>query len=293
MRSGGRLTLSGSGTEGQCDLVPGVQEGERGGQMQDEAAHRDHHARPELDEVLAQGGDLGAGTGGAGGAQPQFLHQHVGGRGEQHPELVGPEARAAGAADLQTVVQFLDAVLDLAALAVDPLVHAAGGLPQVGDDEAGVVLGRAVGVADHFGLDDDATLAGPRPGGIPALTVHMFGLTAGAGQAARRAHGGCGEALQDGVAGHGDDVVQAGLVLQEVQDLGSSIAAVEPHPQPGSRKGAAHALQDAPQHAERSKLGRGVAGTEHGREQVLVGLVTAHLVHQFGDMEVSHMVQTI
>ena len=63
---------------------------------------------------------MSAGTGGTGGSQSQLLHQDIGGSGEQDTELVGPEAAATGAIDFE-VVQFLDAILDVTALAVDML----------------------------------------------------------------------------------------------------------------------------------------------------------------------------
>ena len=55
---------------------------------------------PQFEEPVAQPRHLGAGTGGARRAQPEFLHQHVGGGGEQHAQLIGPEATAARAVDL-------------------------------------------------------------------------------------------------------------------------------------------------------------------------------------------------
>jgi hypothetical protein len=65
--------------------------------------------------VLAQGRDLSAGQGGTAGLSSDLLHKGVGGGGEQDPKLVGPEARATGAVELQTVMQFFDTVLDFAA----------------------------------------------------------------------------------------------------------------------------------------------------------------------------------
>ena len=44
----------------------------------------------------------------------QLLHQHIGGGGQQHAELVGPEIAATGAVDLKSV-QFIDPALYLAA----------------------------------------------------------------------------------------------------------------------------------------------------------------------------------
>ena len=78
---------------------------------------------PQCEEPVAQPRHLGAGTGGARRAQPEFLHQHVGGGGEEHAQLIGPEATAARAVDLQAIEQFLDAVLDVAAGAVDPFIE--------------------------------------------------------------------------------------------------------------------------------------------------------------------------
>ena len=73
--------------------------------MHDEATHRTLDACPELEQPLAQGGYLGACQRGAGRSTAQFLHQRVRRSGQQHSELIGEEMRAAGAVDLQAVVQ--------------------------------------------------------------------------------------------------------------------------------------------------------------------------------------------
>ena len=73
----------------------------------------------QLQEPVAQPGHLGSGTGGACGAQPELLHEHVGGGRQQDPQLVRGEPAAAGAVDLQPVEQFLDPVLDVTARAID------------------------------------------------------------------------------------------------------------------------------------------------------------------------------
>ena len=73
----------------------------RGGrQVQDHAADRADDVRPQCEEPVAQPRHVGAGTGGARRAQPECLHQHVGGGGEEDAQLIGPEATAARAADL-------------------------------------------------------------------------------------------------------------------------------------------------------------------------------------------------
>ena len=98
----------------------------------------------ELEQPLAQRGHLRAGAGGARGPQPEFLHEDVRGGGEEHAQLIGPEATAARAPDLEPVVEFLDPIFDVAAGTVDPLVDEPRRLPQIRDDEARVVA-RAPG----------------------------------------------------------------------------------------------------------------------------------------------------
>ena len=68
-------------------------------------------------------------------------------------KLVGPEAGATGAVDLE-VVQFLDAVLDVPALAVDMLVNPLRTLFHVGDDKTGIISGLFVGGAYDLGFDE-------------------------------------------------------------------------------------------------------------------------------------------
>ena len=75
--------------------------------------------------------------------------------------MVGPEARAAGAAEGEGVMQFLDPVLAVAARGVDLRVQPLGRVPQVGDHEARIVAQLAARVRDDFGLDDHAS--GLRP----------------------------------------------------------------------------------------------------------------------------------
>ncbi len=131
--------------------------------MQDHATHRNQHPGAQFQQPFAQGPDLSAGTVGARGPQAQLLHQHVSGGGQQHPELVGPEIAATGAVDLQ-VVQFLDPVLDFAALAVNLFVDPLRTLLQVGDDEARIVFRCFAVGTDDLGLDDDAALSRPALG---------------------------------------------------------------------------------------------------------------------------------
>jgi methenyltetrahydromethanopterin cyclohydrolase len=57
-------------------------------------------------------------------------------RGQQHAQLVGPEDMATGAGCKQPDLSFLDAVLRLAALAIQIVVQRSGIALQVGDEEA-------------------------------------------------------------------------------------------------------------------------------------------------------------
>ena len=90
------------------------------------ATHRTDDLDAELEQSLAQGAHLGAGEARADSGAADLLHQNVGRRGQRHAQLVGEEPRAAGAVERQAVMQRLDAVLDLAPLAVDPLVQPLG-----------------------------------------------------------------------------------------------------------------------------------------------------------------------
>jgi hypothetical protein len=53
--------------------------------MQDDAADRDDDRDAQLQQSRAQPRHLGAGTGGARGPQPEFLHEDIGRGGEEHP----------------------------------------------------------------------------------------------------------------------------------------------------------------------------------------------------------------
>jgi hypothetical protein len=109
--------------------------------------------------------------------QAQLLHQDIGGVGQQDTELVGPETGATGAVDLE-VVQFLDAILNITALAVDLFVNPLRTLFHVGDDKTRIVFGVFVRGADDLGFDDDAARTGPLPGRVADFPINMFGLPA-------------------------------------------------------------------------------------------------------------------
>src|SRR5438105_15551283 len=103
------------------------------------------------------------------GAQPEFLHEHVRGGGEEHAQLFGPEATAARAPDLESVVEFLDPVFDVAAGAVHLFVDEARRRPKTRDDEPGIVPRVPAREPHHFGFDHHASGVRPRAGGIARL----------------------------------------------------------------------------------------------------------------------------
>src|SRR6266481_60636 len=115
--------------------------------MDDDASYRNQHPGPQLQQSFAQHANLSAGASGPGSPQSQLLHQNIRSSREQNTELIGPEAGATGAVDLE-VVQFLDAILDVTALAVDMFVNPLWTLFHVGDDKPGVIFGVFVGCAD-------------------------------------------------------------------------------------------------------------------------------------------------
>src|ERR1039458_2955864 len=125
---------------------------------------------PSLSQPLTQCAHLSARTLTTSGTQAQLLHQHIGGGGEQHAQLVGEEVRTAGAVDLQPMVQFFDAVLDLTPSAVDTLVQMPWGSGEVGHDKACVVLRLPAFQPHDLCFDEDAALASlPTARGIARL----------------------------------------------------------------------------------------------------------------------------
>src|SRR5882672_24734 len=98
--------------------------------MEDDAAHGPDDMDAELKQPLPQRGHLRAGAGRARGPQPEFLHEHVRGGGEEHAQLIGPEATAARASELESIVEFLDPIFDVAAGAIHLFVDEARRWPE-------------------------------------------------------------------------------------------------------------------------------------------------------------------
>src|SRR5207253_3680175 len=80
---------SGRRADGAGELAPGPEPREARRQVQHDAAHRALHPDGELDQPLAQRGDLRVRTGGAPRAALELLEQDVGGQAQQDAELVG------------------------------------------------------------------------------------------------------------------------------------------------------------------------------------------------------------
>ena len=89
--------------------------------MDDHAARGDLDPGGELEQPQAKRSDLGVGAVRMSATKPEFLHQRVGGRGQQDTKLVGQEARAAGPIDGEIVLQLFDAILSIAPVGVDPI----------------------------------------------------------------------------------------------------------------------------------------------------------------------------
>ena len=71
-------------------------------------------------------------------------------------ELIGPETRATGAANFQSIVQFFDPVFDIAPLTIHFFIEPLRTLLHVGHHEARVILGFALPMPHHCGFIDDA-----------------------------------------------------------------------------------------------------------------------------------------
>ena len=120
--------------------------------MQDDAADGAHDLHADRDQGLPEPRDLRAAERGAVGAQLQLLTQDEGRRRQRDAQLIGPEARATGAPEGEGVFEFLQAILAIAAGAIDVGVDPLGRLPQIGDDKARVIAGFAARGATRLRL---------------------------------------------------------------------------------------------------------------------------------------------
>src|SRR5438445_433706 len=219
--------------------------------MDDDASYRNQHPGPQLQQSFAQHANLSAGTSGTGSPQAQLLHQDVRRGGEQDAKLVGPEAGATGAVDFE-VVQFLDPILYVTALAVDMFVNPLRTLFHVGDDKPGIVFGVLIGSANDLGFDDDAAIAWPLPGLVAGFPVNMFGLSAAPGELARSSHSAFGDALQHRILGHRDYIFQFRLGVQKLEHRRMREPAIQAYPNLYSRKMVTNHPHQTPQHGDRA-----------------------------------------
>ena len=183
--------------------------------------------------------------------------------------MIGPEATAARAVDLQAIEQRLDPVLDVAAGTVDPFIDETRRLAQVGHDEARVVARLTVAEPDDLGLYHHAAVAVPRAGSIAGVGVDVRGLAARRALGLRHEQGGLGVALQHGVLGHRHYVVEPRLGIQVVEDLRRRKAPVESDEKPRLGKGLPQQGQQPTQHAHGPAGGRYISGPQHHRAQIL------------------------
>ena len=132
------------------------------GEMQNDAAHGEDHPRGDLEELESNGGDLSTLQFGAGESDTsQVFDEHVGGGGQQQPELIGQELVTTGAVGKEPELLFLDAILHLAARGVPSVVDSLRPILEIGHHEA-----RVGPLPKMFGFDDDATFVLPGLGGV-------------------------------------------------------------------------------------------------------------------------------
>lgn len=108
--------------------------------MQHDAAFGVPDPDAEFWQSFPQGAHLLSNTISSASAQLRLLHQNRDRGGEQHPQMVGEEARATGAGELRSIVLLLDPALDFASAAVDLLVEVLWRAFQNRHDQALVVL---------------------------------------------------------------------------------------------------------------------------------------------------------
>src|SRR5271170_943948 len=131
-----------------------------------DAPHADRHQGADLEELSPYG--TASGVGQAGCLQSETtdaLHENISHRGEPQPQLVSANGCRRGAIGEEIELALLDAVLHLAAGAIDRLIElltVAVLLCERGDDEARIGLALR-----PFGLGDDTPLPIPTLAGQP------------------------------------------------------------------------------------------------------------------------------
>ena len=103
----------------KCSFV-----GTAGGQGEFDTANADGDERTDLEQLAADGAAAGVGQiGRLQGDAAQAIKQHISHRGEPQPQLIGLHGGGGGAVGEQIHLAFLDAVLHLAAGAIDRFVE--------------------------------------------------------------------------------------------------------------------------------------------------------------------------
>jgi hypothetical protein len=204
---------------------------------------------------------------------PQLLHQDICSGRHENAELIGQEARATGAIDLQIALQLLDPVFNLTSLAVDVSIDPPRTLAKVGYNEAGVVLWLAAGMANDLGLDDDAALAGPPLGGIETLSVEVLGLATLTSQTTGLAHELTGEPRENAVSCEAHGVVDASFFIEEVEDLWVGESSIESDENASVGKGLTQMGYHAAEHCQDPQAIRCVSRSQQSGEEVMLGLV--------------------
>jgi hypothetical protein len=241
--------------------------------MQDDPADGGDHLSTELEQSVAQRRHLGTSAGGPCGTESQLLDEHVGSSGEEDAELVGEEAGAAGAINLESVVKLFDPVFDLSTIAIDVLVDEARCLSQVGDEESGIVLHLATRMADHLGLDDDPSHPAPGSGRVEAFSIEVLRAAGSTREPTGFGHELPCFSRQHCVLGHVDEVIDPPLVIEEVEDLRACEAAVQAHEDAGVGKSLTKAGQQAPEKTQYASLVRSIARSQDGGKEELLRLV--------------------
>ena len=108
-------------------------------ELQDDPTDGADDVDADRDQRLPQPRDLGAAERGPVGVQLQLLAEHEGRGRQRDAQLVGPEPRATGTPEGEGVLQFLQAILTVAARAIDVGVDPLGCLAQIRDGKARVV----------------------------------------------------------------------------------------------------------------------------------------------------------
>jgi hypothetical protein len=101
----------------------------------------------------------------------------------------------------------------------------------------------------------------------------VFGAPAAPGHLPSLAHQPAGTPSQHAVSREADDVVHSGLAIEEVEDLRISEAAIKTHQDSGARKGAADLRNHPTQDTQDPQTVTGVAGSQEGGEEILLGVV--------------------